>query len=160
MYSNNVFKSYVQWSVNLSTMLFRSPTLRECFTNIPCCIVYFMHCSAVFSELHTILVLDTRGFFVCLKLQGPDWDLYTSYVVFFYAMNFWFLEHKIDAQSMMKNTPFSSPEPKSQVSFHDHLLSSVRLSVKFSRFRLLFQNHQGKLGTIMWEANSFKRYIN
>lgn len=151
MYSNNVIKSYVQWSVNLSTMLFRSPTFRGRGISVS---------QTSLVVLNTILVLDTRGFFVCLKLQGPDWDLYTIYVVFFYAMNFWFLEHKIEAQSMIKNTLFSSPEPKSQVSFPDHLLSSVRLSVKFSRFRLLFQNHQGKLGTIMWEANSFKRYIN
>ena len=41
---------------------------------------------------------------------------------------------------------FSSPELKAQVSFSDHLSSvvcrlSVRLSVNFSHFHLLLQNH-------------------
>ena len=40
---------------------------------------------------------------------------------------------------------FSSPELKAQVSFSDHLSSvvclSVRLSINFSHFHLLLQNH-------------------
>ena len=44
-----------------------------------------------------------------------------------------------------KEPVFSSPELKAQVSFSDHLSSvvcpSVRLSVNFSYFRLLLQNH-------------------
>ena len=41
----------------------------------------------------------------------------------------------------------SSPEPKVQVSYSDRLLSVVCLSVNFSHFRLLLQNHWTKLGT-------------
>lgn len=161
MYSNNVIKSYVQWSVNLSTMLFRSPTFRV-FHKHPLlyCVFYTLFCCILWTEYYPCI-----GYKRLFRLfeTSRSW-LRSVYklcgFLLCYAMIFWFLEHKIEAQSMIKNTLFSSPEPNSQVSFPDHLLSSVRLSVKFSRFRLLFQNHQGKLGTIMWEANSFTRDIN
>ena len=52
---------------------------------------------------------------------------------------------------------FSSPELKAQVSFSDHLSSvvclSVRLSVNFSHFHLLLQNHWGKFNQTWHKAS-------